>query len=412
MLSYKAACDIFLQQGEKYAPKTQTLPLKQACGHVCAEDITARVANQPFDNSAMDGFAVRVDDLSGASENTPVILTCQSRIAAGDGADYPPLKKDECYEIMTGAPTPKGAEAVVPVELVEKNDHEITFRAAPKQGDNIRRAGEDFQKDDVLIAKGSRLTESHILPLSTAGVADVAVFDQPKIGLVTTGEESISDLRQDLKPGQIYNSNDPYLNAAVPMLNAVALDLGPVGDDPEAFQKKVTKAVEQGADVIVSTGAVSMGAHDFVPSVLKEMGADIFFHKMKIRPGKPILFARLPDNGPFFFGLPGNPVSAAAGLRFFVAPLLRAMYGLAPERPFKARLENGFTKRKPEFTFFLKARHWIDEDGQCRAEILPGQESFKVGPFTQMTGWVVGNEGAETLDQGSMIDLFPLWPRM
>jgi molybdopterin molybdotransferase len=410
MISYNDAIQTLKKYGQDSILKAETVETAHITGRICAAPVSAPMANQPFDNSAMDGYALRYEDLKDAGPDSPVTLKLAGHIAAGDTASYTLPGPGDCFEIMTGAPVPKGCDAVVPVENAEKiDDTTVRFAAPAKEHANIRFAGEDIQHGQTLIEAGTRLNAGHILLLSTVGVARVSVFKKPVVATIATGFEIIDDLDKDLRPGQIYNSNGPYMNAALPYFGADIMPLGTVGDDELVYTQKLDQAINDGADIIVSTGAVSAGAHDFIHDALTRHGAEIFFHKAKIRPGKPVLFARIP-NGPFYIGLPGNPVAAAAGLRFFVYPLIRAMQGLPPETPEQAVLTNEYTKSKTGFTFFLKARRTGADDGTQSVEILPGQQSFMVGPFAHMNCWAFGRANIDEWKRGETIDIYPLFP--
>lgn len=407
MIDYNEARKIVIKAAAEKPAPVETLPLEECAGRIIAQDALAVTTNQPFDNAAMDGFALRAEDVAGATETSPESLKSVGRIAAGDKPPERAVCEGECFEIMTGAPLPKGACAVVPIEKTEQAGGFVRFFSPANHNDNIRRAGEDFETGAVLIEKGTSIGAHHILPLATGGIGSLEVYKSPRVGVISTGLEVVDDLARPLAPGQIYNSNGPYLRAALAEKGADIVPLGTVADDPDLYRKKLEYALDQGVDVIVSTGAVSAGAYDFVPAVLNEMGAQTLFHKVSIRPGKPNFFAQF-AGGPVFFGLPGNPVAAAAGMRFFVYPFLRTLQGQEEEKPNRAVLANSYTKRKKDFTFFLKARSWHDEDGTQKVEILPGQESFKVEPFTGMNCWVLAPAGVELLEEGATVNIYPL----
>ncbi|MGP1665178.1 MAG: molybdopterin-binding protein, partial [Rhodanobacter sp.] len=209
-----------------------------------------------------------------------------------------------------------------------------------------------------------------------------------------------------LREGQIRNSNGPFLAARVVAAGAELVYQQTVGDEPAAFVQALQQALQAGAEVVLSTGAVSMGRHDFVPETLRGLGADIHFHKVQIRPGKPLLFASLPD-GVLFFGLPGNPVSSSVGLRFFVEPALRQMLGLPLEQPLRLPLLHRFDKRVP-LRCFLKGRVTLTSTGQLTALVLAGQESFRIRPLLDANAWVVVAEDADACAAGSLVDVYGL----
>ena len=198
----------------------------------------------------------------------------------------------------------------------------------------------------------------------------------------------------------------PFLAARLIAAGAELVYRRTVGDAPEAFRAALAEALQAGAEVVLSTGAVSMGRYDFVPDALRSLDARVHFHKVRIRPGKPLLFAKL-ASGALYFGLPGNPVSAAVGLRFFVEPALRAMLGLAAERPLRVPLAEAYAKRAP-LRFHLKARLDSDGEGRLRAHVLPGQESFRILPLLASNAWVVLPEQADAFAAGTLVDVYGL----
>lgn len=406
MISYEEALNIILKEGARKRLPDEMVEIEEIAGRICAADIAAPVANQPFDNSAMDGFALRVEDLAQAANDSPVVLEMIGHIAAGDSTPFKSPGQGQCYEIMTGALLPPGCDAVVPVEKIEKGaGKKILFRVMPGKGENIRRAGEDFQAGDRVFQKGKILDTGHILALATLGIGKVNVLKKPRIGLISTGREVVDEWSKKLEPGQIFNSTRPYLAASLKGLGAEVKYAGTIPDDPALFRKKLSGMIENGVDVGISTGAVSAGVHDFVPAVLKEMGAEILFHKVAIRPGKPILFARFPG-GLCFFGLPGNPVSSAAGLRFFVRPLIRALQGLPPEEPHYAILRNSWHGGAGKnLRIFVRVKTEFDRKNH-EASIPGTQQSFMVRPFTDTNGWCMISENKTALQAGDLITVY------
>ncbi|MBL4767474.1 MAG: molybdopterin molybdotransferase MoeA [Rhodobacteraceae bacterium] len=414
MLSYQDALKVILAVAEPLDP--QTVPLDQVLGHCAAKKITATEQVPPFDNSAMDGYAVNSTTLTGATKETPVTLKVVGSTMAGDF----PEPSDEnapsgAWEIMTGAPVPPGYDAVIRIEdttILASNDQdrptEISLIVEGFPGKNIRRAGTDFTPGDVLIDKAVRITPGHIMALAALGQDHISVTTPPKAAVISTGKELVDDGGQALRPGQIRNSNAPYLMNSLKTYGIAATNAGTIYDDPADFEQKIRRLLDQDVQIILSSGAVSMGRHDFVPDGLRAMGAEILFHKSAIRPGKPILFARFP-NGTTYFGLPGNPIAAAVGLRFFAYPLIRKLCGLDPEQPTRAILKTDFSKDSP-FRFFQKAVCHHDPSGQLVVEILPGQESFKIKPMLAQNCWAVVGEGDLSLTAGQPIDIYPLSP--
>jgi len=395
MISYEEALKIITSKSG--TPKLQQVPLMQALGKIAAEDITSPIQVPSFRNSAMDGFAVCALQLASAGEKSPVTLKIQTAIAAGDVASTG--QTETAAQIMTGAIVPEPYDAIVPVELVTASGDTVTFTRLARTGDHVRLPGEDVTKGQSVLRRGEAISPETIMLLSGLGIVEVATTHAPKLHILSTGNEITDDYATPLQGAQIYNSNAPYLLAAAQQQGLEAQYEGIVRDDSALFEGKIA-AIKEPA-IIISTGAVSKGVWDFIPESLKNMGATIHFHRVNIRPGKPVLFASLP-NGSFYFGLPGNPISAAIGFTFFVIPLVRALQGLPDAPPLMATLENSFTK-KGDFRQFLKATVWIDETGCLRAQISDGQESFKISPMAANNAWVVLEEDKTVVKVGDRV---------
>ncbi|MCF8473440.1 MAG: molybdopterin molybdotransferase MoeA [Emcibacter sp.] len=412
MLSYDDALKIILSDAKLL--NIHPITLDKALGHIAAENIYAKENLPPFHNSAMDGFAVKSNALLNATKNTPTLLNVAGYTMAGDNpAPQSEYDNKSAWEIMTGAPVPKGYDAVIPIEdivILESNEQDrptkisIAVTAFPEK--NIRRAGSDFSPEDLLVEKGDEIAAHHIMALSALGHDQISVLSEPHVAVISTGKELVDDLNETLKPGQIRNCNGPYLLNSLRSFGVIATNEGTIFDEEEKFNQKISDLLSKNYSLIVSSGAVSMGRHDFVPDGLRALGAEILFHKTAIRPGKPILFARFP-NGIYYFGLPGNPVAAAVGQRFFIYPLLRALRGQPQEKPTKALLSHDFSKESA-FRFFQKAAYHHDEMGHLKVTILPGQESFKIKPMLNQNCWAMIPENIFSLKAGSLVDLYPL----
>ena len=387
----------------------EQIPLAAIVGRVAAEEIRSPEDIPAFDNSAMDGFAVRSGDTTGASAERPISLPVRGRLAAGDDASG--LSATGAVEIMTGAPVPRGFGAVVRIEDAEVvrgpsgDAIEVKLRAPAPPGQHVRPRGDDFARGHRLVSPGELLRPEHLSALATVGVASVLVRKRPRIALVTTGKEVVPHTTASLAPGQIRNSNAPWLTAALELAGAECVYFDTVGDEPQDFRRAVGRALERGADVLLTTGAVSMGRHDYVASELKALGATTHFHKVAIRPGKPIAFAELP-RGPTVFALPGNPVSTAVGFRFFVFPFLRAISGVAREAPYRATLRNDAHKTDGLRCFF---KGWVDLAPRgASVEILRGQGSAVVSAMIEANAWAILPEAGERCAAGTELDVVPL----
>ena len=388
------------------------LPVNEACRHVSAEDIFSKVCIPPFNNSAMDGFALVSDDVGFASDDNPVRLQVAGSTAAGD---KPLTGKPGAWEIMTGACLPEGYDAVVKIEDVKIVDatadgqpSEIIISKPVEKNANIRLAGEDYQVNDQIIACGTVITPFHLMSLISIGQVSISVFPKTTITVLSTGKELVEDAGTPLLPGQIRNSNGPYLMSVLKQMQVDAHYGGLIADQPGVFEDKVKQAL-QSSGIIISTGAVSAGRHDFIPGSLAKLGAKILFHKVAIRPGKPILYAHLPNNT-HYFGLPGNPVSAAIGLRFFVIPLIRRLQGLEGESALTTKLIKPYLKKR-KLRYFLKAHTYVSKHGVLNTKLLSGQESFKVSTLRGTNCWATISENQSgQLQENQEINIYPLLP--
>lgn len=399
MIGYQEAIGIIQGKAQCFPP--ETISLADALGAVAAEHVISAMHLPSFRNSAMDGFAVRIADLQRASDERPVALKIAATIAAGD---VPLADADAAtVEIMTGALVPQGFDAVIPVEQVKIDGNRVIFSRPAKQHENIRMPGDDVLHGQSVLKKGQRLTAERLMLLAALGVSEVKIQPAPAIHVFATGKEIIESTDGALQHGKIYNSNAPFLLARCREEGFIGNYGGIIDDDKTVFEQAI-RLVPQGA-IVITTGAVSKGKWDFIPESLGALGAEIHFHRVNIRPGKPILFASLP-NGSYFFGLPGNPISAAIGFRFFVMPLLRALQELPPEVPLQARLIERFGK-KGDFRHFLKSHLTVNSAGELQVAISGEQESFKISPMANCNGWVVAEEEHTELQAGTLIPVFP-----
>ena len=301
---------------------TEQLALPDALGRVLACDIASPLAVPPFDNSAMDGYAVRLADLASG---TQLIMAGKAFAGQPYQGEWP---AGHCVRIMTGAPVPPGTDAVVMQEETQADGDRITFLAQPEPGQNIRRTGSDIGKGACVLPAGTRLTPREMPLLASLGVATVAVRRPLKVAIFSTGDE-LKPVGTPLAHGNIYDSNRYGVRAMLARLGCDCLDLGIIPDDPAQLRAAFIRADEE-ADVLITTGGVSVGEADFTKQLLDELG-EIGFWKLAIKPGKPFAFGRLPRA--WFFGLPGNPVSAMVTFDQLVQPALAKLAGQQFERP-------------------------------------------------------------------------------
>ncbi len=298
------------------------IPLELTLDQVLAQEITGSVDSPPFDNSSMDGYAVRAaecrtgDTLQVNEEIQAAGLDCGLILDAG-----------EAIRIFTGAPMPRGADAVIMQEDVTREGDRITIVEGVVEGENIRRRGGDVCAGQKLLERGDVMSPARIALLASQGIPEVAVHGKPLVQVVTTGDELVEP-GAPLLPGEIYNSNSPMLQAAVTRVGGIAA-ASHAFDDPEELREVLGAALAT-ADIVVIAGGVSVGEKDYVKEVLEELGVTTEFWRVKVKPGKPFLFGRHPD-GTLVFGLPGNPVSAFVTFYVFVAPVIRRLLGDSPE---------------------------------------------------------------------------------
>jgi molybdopterin molybdotransferase len=301
--------------------------LDEARGLVLAEDVLTVTDTPPFDNSAMDGYAVILADLLEASAQNPITLPVVADLAAGTDQN-PRLVPGQVARIMTGAPIPDGADAVVPIEDTDQGTEQVTILQAPKPAAHIRRAGEDAHAGDRVLRAGSVLWPTRVAAAASAGTSSVLVHPAPRVAVISTGSELVTP-GSPTRRGQIPDSNSFLLSAAVAEAGGIPVRIGAVPDDDDVLRAVLTELAGQ-VDVIVLSGGVSVGAYDVVKAVLKPLGT-VDFGPVKMQPGKPQGFGRWPATdsvpGPLIFALPGNPVSAYVSFEVFVRPALRRLLG-------------------------------------------------------------------------------------
>ena len=388
---------------------SEQLAVAKASGRIVASDVRSKCMVPPFNNSAMDGFAIWLDDQSEADLQRIGKLPIVGVGAAGDKEDVAAnLTTSSAWKIMTGAPVPKIYNTVVPVENCIVTEGFVEFTKPPVSGSNIRHAGEDFKLDQALLSRGMSIGANQIMALTAQGIGKIDVFKPIDVAVFSTGKELVDGYEQPLQFGQIRNSNRPFILEWLKHLPVSVSDRGTNHDDVGRFENDLKEELNKGTKIIISTGAVSMGDFDFIPRILKKLGAEIIFHKAKIRPGKPVLFARF-DNGSCYFGLPGNPISTAIGLRFFVYNAFRKLWGLSIENATPTISRSSY-KKKAELRVLLKANRSFNSKGQLTTTILDGQESFKISPLLDANGWAMISEGNSGIDQGELVDFYPTYP--
>jgi molybdopterin molybdotransferase len=401
MISYNQAIEIIKNS---IKPMQTSMVNTRGSHGVLAEDLISASEIPAFSNSAMDGFALNSSETEQATVANPLELDIIGTLYAGDS---PPLSNASfsCFEIMTGSIIPEGFDCVIPVEQVTTIERDgkkfLVLDEAISKGKNVRLSGEDFKTGDIILEKGNVIEPHNMMAAIANGIKSVKIFAPPPIGIVVTGSEL------DNKDGpSIANTNGPYLEASIRRLGLICDRQLHARDDKKEIRECIQQCLDLGSKIIITSGGVSAGKADFVPSVLIEMGAEILFHKVWIRPGKPILMAIFPS-GQIVFGLPGNPVSVAVGFRFFVAQTLRLMQGQSLEN--RTTAINKLEYRKSEkFCFFAKANTSVNSQGVVETTIMSGQESFKLKPFNQTNSWAIIPEGVDVIYADQEIEVVPL----
>lgn len=389
--------------------------LSMAVGRILAQDIHSETLVPSFDNSAMDGFAINASDTLLAASDAPVELEVIGEIAAGDTGLNGSSSHRGAFEIMTGAPVPPSPfNAVVKIEEVERfraNGKDwIRIHRAVAPLENIRPAGSDMKIGQKLLTKGSVFRIDMILPLAACGITQAPVCRKPRIAILSTGSELVDFRESQVPHGKIRNCTGPYLESKLQNLGCEVINYGLVPDEPQAYIELFKRVLVSGVDLILTTGAVSMGKYDFIVPALKDLKATIHFHKVAIRPAKPLLFAEifLQEKGSSIpvFGMPGNPVSTAVALEFFVRPYLNERFGRTQREKRTAKVR--FDMKKPKgLTCFYKARV-TQEEAECVAEIVPQQGSYLVGNFSEANAWVILPEFGNVTDSGAMVEYFEI----
>ena len=338
---------------------TEKVSISEALGRILSEDIIARRNNPPMDNSAMDGYALKAKDIELATSENPIKLEIIEDLAAG----YSPkmtIQSGQAVRIMTGAPIPEGADAVIMQEDTERNGNRVQVKDKAEIRENIRDAGEDVREGETVIKKGAKLLPAHIGMMAVVGRSSVLVGRRPSVAILSTGDE-IKDLDDSLSGPCIYNSNGYMLAAQVKSAGGIPSYLGIARDNEEDLMEKFNWALQ--CDMVVSSGGVSVGDYDLVKASLKKMGQEMLFWKVAMKPGKPLAFGRI-DNVPIF-GLPGNPVSSFVSFEQFVRPSIRKMMGASQLSHLlvQAKLTHTVHKKAGRQHFLSAYVKW--ENGTC-----------------------------------------------
>jgi molybdopterin molybdotransferase len=377
----------------------ERVPIERTAGRILAASVSALVDLPPFPSSAMDGYALRAAETS----DPPVRLPVVARIAAGSPAERH-LAAGEAMAISTGGAVPEGADAVVPLELVEERDGEIELSEPVGAGANVRDRAGDVSAGDLVLEPGTRLGPAQVAALAAAGVSEVQCAKRPRVGILVTG----SELRQpgeELGPGEIYESNGLLLATALQLAGAVPAQLGVVADDAEEHERAMERAL-LGFDMLVTSGGASVGPHDLVRETQAKLRVEEHFWGVAVKPGKPIAFGTRRDH--LVFNLPGNPVSVLVTFELFVRPAVNALLGvLNPLPDFRRGTLATPLARNPHRDEYVRALARREGDGVV-LEPLPGRESHMIARAGRANALVEAEAGEQDLSAGDEVRYLPL----
>lgn len=397
LVTLEAALEQILANVSPVADK-ESAGLGSALGRVSARSVESGLAVPPFDNSAMDGYAVRSNEIAGSA---PVCLEVSQRIPAGSTGQ--PLKKGTVARIFTGAPIPDGADAVVMQESCRVVGDQVEITAEVRQGDHIRRSGDDIAVGETIVPGGTVLLPQHLGLIASVGVGVVELFRRVRVAVLSTGDELV-DPGEPIGPGQIYNSNRFTLRGGLVQLGCEVVDPGTVADTPQATEMALLEAAHS-ADLIITTGGVSVGEEDHVKNGIEKLGS-LNLWKIAIKPGKPLAFGEI--DGTPLFGLPGNPVSAFVTFMLFTQPYIQKMQGVLRPTRSTRRVRADFDWPKPGFRReFVRVRLGeVEADGLPRVALYPNQSSGVLTSLCWADGVAVIPEKSR-VQRGDLLTFIP-----
>lgn len=387
--------------------EVEEVSLISALGRVCGEDVYSPMDSPTYDRSAVDGYALIAEDTFGASPMNPIRLKVIGRAETGViPSSLPTVSRGEAVEVMTGAPIPRGANAVIQVEHVRREGEFIQIEDQTALLQNISRRGEDYRRGEIVLRKGWIIKPWHIGALASLGVERLKVLRRIRVALLSTGREVI-ELGNQLKPGQVYDSTKPMLMALLSSHGATPIDLGLAPDDLEIIAERISRGVEE-ADMVIVLGGTSVGEHDLVPEAVSRIGK-IMVHGLAVRPGKPIGFAV--SSGKPIFMLSGFPVAALVGFQALVVPAIEKILGCVFDPA--PRVRGKLTRRissPPGIRTYVRVKVFRDEGGEVMIEPLRVTGSGMLSTLTRGNGLLVIPEDLEGYDEGSEVEVMLLSP--
>ena len=398
MISIEEALDLILGQVQALPPIR--LPLTETLGRALAEDVFSQDDIPPFDNSAMDGFAVRAEDLRGATAATPAALRLTETIQAGGYSERPVLS-GEAAKIMTGAPVPPGADTVVQVEVTEERGGQVFISEDPGEGANIRRAGEDIGAGDRVLERGDPIGPAEMGLLSSVGRAEVEVHGAPRIAIIATGSELVPP-GTPLGAGQIRDSNSYTLYSLCREMGLEPERLGIAPDEYSATRQMIEAGLDY--DVLLTSGGVSVGEFDFVKEVQDDLGVERLLWKVAMKPGKPLVFGRRGDS--LVFGTPGNPVAVMVAFEVFIRPALLKMMGFARyRRPTRRALLDEAVRNRHGRVHVMRVRAREEADGRWHVRSTGPQGSGILRSMHLANGLIFIPTDRRQMEPGEEVDL-------
>lgn len=391
-----------IQQMIKPISEHDSCKLNEALDRILSEDVISPINVPAYDNSAMDGYALRFIDL----QETDTLIQVGKSFAGNPFTHS--ISKGECVRIMTGAQIPNGADTVVMQENTQANSARISFTHLVNKGSAIRPEGDDIKRGSVVLPKGKRISAIDIGLLASLGISNVPVYRQLKVAVFSTGDELLS-AGDAFKEGRIYDSNRPMLVAMLKRQGAIVIDLGIIADNKIQIKAAFDRANDL-ADCVITSGGVSVGEADYTREILEEYGK-VDFWKLAIKPGKPLAFGRLSDS--IFFGLPGNPVSSAVTFDQIAAPALAYFAGQA------STLENTLTaiakcsiKKRPGRTDYQRAYYYVDDNNELSVKTAASQSSGVLSGFSTSNCYAVLENERGSIQEGETVNILPFSQRI
>ena len=407
MISYEQSKKILKKA--KIKIRDEIINSVNSLNRLVSSNVYSSINYPTSDNAAFDGYAINSKDTNLIKKNSQKQFKIIGSIAAGSKPLKKKIKKFDTIEIMTGGIIPKGFDTIIPIEQInfypnKTNKKFILIDKKIKKNNHVRFAGSDFKKGEVILKKNTLIKPNHILTFKTLGIKKIKVKKKINILFFSTGNEITN--KDDIPNWKVRNSNSHYIKNLNENFLFNFENGGILKDDHQSiFKREIKKMLNNKTDIIITSGAVSAGKYDYIPSIVKTFKLSDYFKSVAIRPGKPILFAKIKSKQKAIFGLPGNPMSSAACFRFFVIPYIANTLGLSVERPVRGILKNRFIKKK-KFTRFAKSKLSTTKDGKIEIEILNGQESYRVKSFVKSNIWAMLPAGKSKFKKGDIVDCF------